>query len=68
MRFVYHSMASRPLIIVTATLLVMIAISVGLSFFITNNAIAQMTGNMNSMMRTGGMMGMGPGMMGMVLA
>jgi hypothetical protein len=46
----------------------MIAISVGLSFFITNNAIAQMTGNMNSMMRPGGMMGMGPGMMGMVLA
>jgi hypothetical protein len=43
----------------------MIAISVGMSFFITNNAIAQMIGNMNSgMMRPGGMMGMGPGMMG----
>ena len=57
-------MAARTVTVVTATLLaVMIG---GLSFFTTNNAIAQMTDDMPSgMMRPGGMMGMGPGMMGM---
>ena len=60
-------MAARTVMVVTATLLaVMIATSGGLSFFTTNNAIAQMTDDMPSgMMRPGGMMGMGPGMMGM---
>ncbi|MGB8087241.1 MAG: hypothetical protein WCF07_13220, partial [Nitrososphaeraceae archaeon] len=60
-------MAARTVTVVTATLLaVMIATSGGLSFFTTNNAIAQMTDDMPSgMMRPGGMMGMGPGMMGM---
>ena len=65
-------MASRTITVFTATLLALvIAISGGSSFFTTNNAIAQMTGNMtNTMMRQGGMMGpgmmgMGPGMMGM---
>ena len=55
-------MAARTVTVVTATLLaVMIATSGGLSFFMTNNASAQMNDNM---MRPGGMMGMGPGMMG----
>ena len=58
-------MASRRVTIVTATLLaVMIAVSGGLSFFTSNYATAQMTGNMtNGIMRPGGMMGMDPGMM-----
>ena len=55
-------MAARTETVVTATLLViMIATSGGLSFFTTNYASAQMNDNM---MRPGGMMGMGPGMMG----
>jgi hypothetical protein len=58
-------MSSKTLAIVTAMLLtVMIAISGGISSFTTNNATAQMTGNMTSdMMRQGGMMGQGMGMM-----
>jgi hypothetical protein len=67
MRFVYHGMASRPLIIVTAALLtVLIAVGSGMFFFTANNAVAHMTGNANSGMNgPNGMMGMGPGMMGM---
>jgi hypothetical protein len=50
---------SSKLAIVTATLLtVMIAVIGGTSFFTTNNATAQMTGNMaGDTMRQGGMMG-----------
>jgi hypothetical protein len=58
MKLVYHIMASRRLIIVSATI-VAAMIVIGMSFITTNNAIAQMTGNMHQ----GGMIGTHHGMM-----
>jgi hypothetical protein len=60
-------MASNTRAIVTATLLAaVIAVGGGLSFLPENSVVAQVAGNMTGgVMRSDGMMGMGPGMMGM---